>query len=142
MRLLNFTLIPMGLIPRSLLRLLPHSREALPLSACGEGTKGRGGFQILRSLLRGSSLSIILFTAYGYSQEPAVDNAAKEGQGYRIERPGTITFTVGVKIKGKVEKPQVMIFLPKEKPVYKEITLTRSFYSDIMEPLPFDPGEK
>ena len=49
-------LILLGLIPRSLLQLLPHSREALPLSTCGEGTKGRGGFQILRSLLRGSSL--------------------------------------------------------------------------------------
>jgi hypothetical protein len=48
-------LIATGLIPRSLLRLLPHSCEALPLSTCGEGTKGRGCFQILRSLFRGSS---------------------------------------------------------------------------------------
>jgi hypothetical protein len=88
------------------------------------------------------SASIILIFSAAYSQEPAVDNGIKEGQGYRIEKPGTITFTVGVKIKGKVEKPQVLIFLPKEKPVYKEITLTRSFFSDIMEPLPFDPGGK
>lgn len=85
--------------------------------------------------------AIIMFSM-AYSEDPSVDNSGKEGQGYRIEKPGTITFTVGVKIKGKVEKPQVMIFLPKEKPVYKEITLTHSFYADIMEALPFEPGAK
>jgi hypothetical protein len=84
----------------------------------------------------------MFYAGHGYSQNPANDNSIKEGQGYRIEKPGTITFTVGVKIKGKVEKPQVMIFLPKEKPVYKEITIAHSFYDDIMEPLPFEPGEK
>jgi hypothetical protein len=62
-----------------------------------------------------------------------------EGQGYRIDQPGTITFTVGVKIKGKVEKPQVMIMLPKEKSVYREIEFSRSFRDDLMEPLPFIP---
>jgi hypothetical protein len=92
--------------------------------------------------IKSLTVSIITIFSFAYSQDPAVDNSTKEGQGYRIEKPGTITFTVGVKIKGKVEKPQVMIFLPKEKPVYKEITLTRSFYGDIMEALPFDPGEK
>ena len=62
-----------------------------------------------------------------------------EEQGYRIEQPGTITFTVGVKIKGKVEKPQVMIFLPKEKTVYREIKFERSFLEDLADPLPFTP---
>jgi hypothetical protein len=61
---------------------------------------------------------------------------------YRIDKPGTITFTVGVKIKGKVEKPQVMIFLPKEKPFYQKTTFSYSFSDDIMEPLPFTPIEK
>jgi hypothetical protein len=76
------------------------------------------------------------------AQEPGADAASKDGQGYRIDKPGTITFTVGVKIKGKVEKPQVMIFLPKEKPVYKEIEIAHSFYKDIMEPLPLQPEGK
>ncbi len=76
-----------------------------------------------------------------FGQGPA-DAAGKDGQGYRIDKPGTITFTVGVKIKGKVEKPQVMIFLPKEKPAYKEVTITHSFYDDIMEPLPLKPEGK
>jgi hypothetical protein len=72
----------------------------------------------------------------------AQDKAAKDEQGYHIEKPGTITFTVGVKIKGKVEKPQVVIFLPKEKPVYREVTITHSFYKELMEPLPLRPDEK
>jgi hypothetical protein len=72
----------------------------------------------------------------------AHDNSTREDQGYRIEKPGTITFTVGVKIKGKVEKPQVVIFLPKEKPVYREVTIKHSFYEEIMEPLPLEPDEK
>jgi hypothetical protein len=70
------------------------------------------------------------------------DNAKNEDQGYRIDKPGTITFTVGVKIKGKVEKPQVVIFLPKEKPYYRETVITHSFINDIMEPLPLKPEEK
>ena len=59
--------------------------------------------------------------------------------GYKIDQPGTITFTVGVKIKGKVEKPQVMIFLPKEKTQYKKNVLDHSFSEDLSEPLPYIP---
>lgn len=68
-----------------------------------------------------------------------VESTDSTVQEYRIEKPGTITFTVGARIKGKVEKPQVMIFLPKEKPDYQEITLERTFKQDLMEPLPFVP---
>jgi hypothetical protein len=68
-------------------------------------------------------------------------DAAASGAAYRIDKPGTITFTVGVKIKGKVEKPQVMIFLPKEKPYYNKATFSYSFMDDIMKPLPFTPIE-
>jgi len=63
-------------------------------------------------------------------------------QGYRIDQPGTITFTVGVQIKGKVEKPQVVIFLPKERSLYREVTFVRSFNKEIMQPLPFTPVTK
>ena len=62
-----------------------------------------------------------------------------QSDGYRIDQPGTITFTVGVKIKGKVEKPQVVIFLPKEKPLYRKLQFDRSFKEDLMDPLPFTP---
>jgi hypothetical protein len=76
------------------------------------------------------------------SPAPGQDNAKKDDPGYHIDKPGTITFTVGVKIKGKVEKPQVVIFLPKEKPYYRETEITHSFLNDIMEPLPLKPEEK
>jgi hypothetical protein len=65
------------------------------------------------------------------------DSAAHSG--YRIDQPGTITFTVGVVIKGKVDKPQVMIFLPKEKPFFREFKPTHSFADDLRDPLPFEP---
>ena len=86
--------------------------------------------------------SVLSLAAFPRAQESGADKSVKEGASYRIDKPGTITFTVGVKIKGKVEKPQVMIFLPKEKPLYREISIKHSFYSDIMEPLPLDPREK
>jgi hypothetical protein len=85
-------------------------------------------------------ISIIIFALHTFviSQVQQPDKENKESE-YRIEKPGTITFTVGVKIIGKVEKPQVMIFLPKEKSIYKTNDLTRSFSSELNEPLPFTP---
>jgi hypothetical protein len=71
-------------------------------------------------------------------QKPAPPaNQSGPESGYRIDEPGTITFTVGVKIKGKVEKPQVVIFLPKEKPYYREISFAHSFSEELVKPLPF-----
>jgi hypothetical protein len=91
----------------------------------------------IRSLI--AILSVMLALP---SSAPCQDNTKKDDQGYRIDKPGTITFTVGVKIKGKVEKPQVVIFLPKEKPYYRETEITHSFLNDIMEPLPLKHEEK
>lgn len=58
---------------------------------------------------------------------------------YRIEQPGTITFTVGIKIEGKVAKPQVVIFLPKEKSQYRTLDFSYSFKNDLAKPLPLTP---
>ena len=92
-------------------------------------------------------LHILLFAALllllrlnGYSAEVhslSTESTSEETDGYRIDQPGTITFTVGVKISGKVEKPQVMIFLPKEKTLYRDEKLTRSFSEEIQQPIPF-----
>jgi len=70
------------------------------------------------------------------------DSTAHTAPGYLIEQPGTITFTVGVKITGKVEKPQVMIFLPKEKTLHRKPELKRSFSEEIAEPLSWTPVVK
>jgi hypothetical protein len=84
--------------------------------------------------------SAIFQSTMVYAQDSSSTSSdSKDNQAYKIEKPGTITFTVGVKIKGKVEKPQVMIFLPKEKPVYKEHALDRSFASELAQPLDFSP---
>jgi hypothetical protein len=96
----------------------------------------------VQALLRGLlALALIAAMDLRAAATQDQDNAksSQEGGGYRIDKPGTITFTVGIKIKGKVEKPQVMIFLPKEKPVYNKATFSMSFTDDIMKPLPFDP---
>jgi hypothetical protein len=85
---------------------------------------------------------ILFLPVCTHAKDADTSVAATVGTGYRIDKPGTITFTIGVKIKGKVEKPQVMIFLPKEKPVYKKATFSHSFSEDIVRPLPFDPVEK
>lgn len=73
---------------------------------------------------------------------PAAALASPGDKGYKIEKPGTITFTVGVVIKGKVEKPQVVIFLPKEKSYHEEFSFVRSFKNDLLKPLPFIPIEE
>ncbi|MBD3344843.1 MAG: hypothetical protein GF401_07250 [Chitinivibrionales bacterium] len=86
------------------------------------------------------ALAFLLFGIFnpGSAQE---EERSRSETGYRIDAPGTITFTVGVKIKGKVEKPQVVIFLPKEKPHYREVDFERSFKKELMESLPFEPVE-
>ncbi|NLG17423.1 MAG: hypothetical protein GX556_08865 [Fibrobacter sp.] len=92
--------------------------------------------------LKAAFFLFVLISAAGCLAAPqakAAEPDSVEEQGYRIEQPGTITFTVGVKIKGKIEKPQVMIFLPKEKTVYREIEFERSFKEDLADPLPFSP---
>jgi hypothetical protein len=88
-------------------------------------------------------LTLLFLICLSYSDQKSKDsvsvNDSSGSQGYRIDQPGTITFTVGVKIKGKVEKPQVMIFLPKEKTIYREIEFSKTYKEDLMTPLPFTP---
>lgn len=81
---------------------------------------------------------IAVLAGYALSSGNTTDSTGVN-DGYRIEQPGTITFTVGVKISGKVEKPQVMIFLPKEKTLYRKETLKKSYAEEILQSLPFVP---
>jgi len=99
----------------------------------GNGDNGRRGGSLVRMIIL-----TVFFSIAGrvYAQD---DSLASSGQGYRIDQPGTITFTVGVKISGKVEKPQVVIFLPKEKTLYRREELDRSYKQELDEPLPFAP---
>jgi hypothetical protein len=96
-----------------------------------------------RSCQFGSLLAVVaglcLMIAAPSGGQSASPGGEEKDKGYTIEKPGTITFTVGIKIKGKVEKPQVVIFLPKEKPVYRQVVLTHSFANELVQPLPFKP---
>jgi hypothetical protein len=88
-------------------------------------------------------LIFILFllnnSGFGTEYQQFDSTSTQPHQDYAIEQPGTITFTVGVKIKGKVEKPQVIIFLPKEKTLYRKHILDHSFSEELWESLPFIP---
>ena len=64
---------------------------------------------------------------------------SSQKQEYVIEQPGTITFTSGVKIAGKVEKPQVMIFMSKESSLSFKPSFEHSFESEIFKPIEQPP---
>lgn len=86
-------------------------------------------------------LLLIISVITVLAQQPPAESQEEKAvdTGYRIDVPGTITFTVGVKIKGKVEKPQVVIFLPKERSYYRDMKFSYSFENEISKPLPFVP---
>jgi len=96
----------------------------------------------MRVILRNTAAALLCAGITAFAQTPAAGSkpaAAAPESGYRIDEPGTITFTVGVTIKGKVEKPQVVIFLPKEKSYYRDVAFSHSFAEDLLKPLPFAP---
>ncbi len=116
----------------------------LPIIICGGGL-GVG----YKYLIKGEKnmvkyfkfiFSILIVFSICFSIEPDSSQINKEQKGdYQMVEPGTISFTVGVKIKGKFEKPQVLIFLVKEKSQYREMNFSYSFKEDILTPLPFIP---
>ncbi|KMQ52231.1 hypothetical protein CHISP_0912 [Chitinispirillum alkaliphilum] len=81
---------------------------------------------------------VFLISMLLLSTIPALSSEEEEVS-YRIEQPGVITFTVGLQIEGRVDKPQVMIFLPKERPVFRNIELKKSFEPQIMQPFSHNP---
>ncbi len=56
-------------------------------------------------------------------------------QSYYRARPGEIIFEKGAVIVGKVEKPQVMIVIPKEAPKIDSLEFNHSFISELLTPL-------
>jgi hypothetical protein len=84
-------------------------------------------------------LSLLAFAAVLCPVKGDENETVSQESGYVVDKPGTITFTHGLVIVGKVEKPQVMIFLPKEKSYYREMQFDRSFSEQIAQPLPFVP---
>ena len=52
-----------------------------------------------------------------------------------IKRPGEITFTTGIVIEGRIEKPQVIIVLSKEEIKVKPVSFSNSFLAHVVRPL-------
>lgn len=68
--------------------------------------------------------------------------AAQAGQDeFVIKKPGEITFTTGIVIEGRVEKPQVMLVLSKEKIRIADEAFKNSFLSRITRPLQYNTFE-
>jgi len=60
---------------------------------------------------------------------------------YVIRRPGEITFMTGIVIEGRVEKPQVMLVLTKEKIKLEPISFRNTFLKNITNPLRYNTFE-
>jgi len=58
-----------------------------------------------------------------------------------IKKPGEITFTSGIVIEGRVEKPQVMLVLTKEKIKSDPSSYKQSFLKNITDPLRYNTFE-
>lgn len=82
---------------------------------------------------------IILFLIINAQIIGAPSSSQSDSTGYVIDQPGTITFTSGVKIKGKVEKPQVVIFMTKENALSRPMDFDYSFENEIMKPIKLTP---
>lgn len=82
---------------------------------------------------------IIISIVITFSLITSAPTEQNEQSEYVIDQPGTITFTSGVKIKGKVEKPQVVIFMTKERSYTRGMEFDYSFKGDIMKPIELTP---
>jgi pyruvate/2-oxoglutarate dehydrogenase complex dihydrolipoamide acyltransferase (E2) component len=72
------------------------------------------------------------------AETPAAPGSAEE---YVIRRPGEITFEQGIIIEGRVEKPQLMLVLTKEKIKLEPVTFEKSFLTHITLPMRYNTFE-
>jgi len=86
----------------------------------------------------GVVLLAFLFSPHSAGAQSMPSDSTESGQ-YSVDAPGTITFTSGSKIEGKVEKPQVIIFLPKQDPVFESNSFEKDYTEDLQRPLTFNP---
>ncbi|MBL8026755.1 MAG: hypothetical protein JNL74_10115 [Fibrobacteres bacterium] len=79
---------------------------------------------------------LLLMTALVIAQKSASANSAEDEA--VIKKPGEITFTSGIVIEGRVEKPQVLLIMSKEKTKLPELKLNASMIKFIEEPVHID----
>jgi hypothetical protein len=66
---------------------------------------------------------------------------AMKDEEFVIKRPGEITFTSGIIIEGRIEKPHVMLVLTKERIKLEPLVFQQSFLKNITSPLRFNTFE-
>ncbi|MFH0921238.1 MAG: hypothetical protein V1913_12860 [Fibrobacterota bacterium] len=66
---------------------------------------------------------------------------APQEESFVIKKPGEITFTSGIVIEGRVEKPQVMLVFIKERIKLEPVVFRQSPIGKITEPLRITPLE-
>jgi len=71
----------------------------------------------------------------------AVTNTNTGQDEFVIKKAGEITFTTGVVIEGRVEKPQVMLILSKEALRLEPETFEKSFINKITRPMQYNAFE-
>jgi len=78
-------------------------------------------------------------TQFTRSVNAAAPAAQAQDQSFVVKRPGEITFTSGIVIEGRVEKPQVMLVFTKEKIKLEPVVFRQSPLSQITAPLRMTP---
>lgn len=84
-------------------------------------------------------LIVFLFSSQALSQtkndniSPIKEKASKKD--YIVQKPGEITFTSGVVIEGRVEKPQLMLVITKEELRINPISFKKKFTKNITNSL-------
>jgi hypothetical protein len=73
--------------------------------------------------------------------KPAAAGDPADRDDFVIRKPGEITFTTGIVIEGRVEKPQVMLILTKERIKLQPVTFERSFVNRVTEPVYYNTFE-
>ena len=67
--------------------------------------------------------------------------AAQKDEDFIIKKPGEISFTSGIVIEGRVEKPQVLLVLTKERIKVDPVVFQQSFLKNITDPLRYNTFE-
>ena len=94
---------------------------------------------LLRTLLL--LLSVLAAVTPTQSLVPAKSRSAgpaSADEEFIIKKPGEITFTSGIVIEGRVEKPQVMLVLTKERIKVEPVLFQQSFLKNITDPLRYN----
>jgi len=76
---------------------------------------------------------LIILAVPGSSQGPAplIPDENGDSTFFTIDKSGVIQFKSSSKIEATIDKPEVILFIPKERPQVVPISFHKSFYSEM-----------